>query len=189
MGVDDWNDALTTSICGRDRIGEVKIPVSEIDAAEGGEIVRPLMLTRTAFAAATRSQTTGFVRAAAATRSGSSEQDDIDEPEGEDGPSCEIAVRAWPAASRLWPPKKWVFLIRHGQSMWNQAEHTLDISEMVTHTDHGLSLEGVQQASDLAARIRGSIHAESCSEPQHVYQEFLAADRIYSSPLTRAVET
>ena len=62
------------------------------------------------------------------------------------------------ALQRCWidepPPKrKTFFLIRHGQSKWNEAQSKINIPGMLDR-DHPLTELGIQQAMDLNKRWR-----------------------------------
>lgn len=97
-----------------------------------------------------------------------------------------------------------MIFIRHGESQWNagQAEshqvrlHALGgLWKMFSQTDHPLSETGVAQASTANRNwqkqhlaMKGGLKALSTSQDDWV-RAFLNAGRVYSSPLTRAVET
>ena len=62
------------------------------------------------------------------------------------------------------PPRrdtKTVWFIRHGQSIWNQAQKNWNPFAMLGHYDHGLSEEGAMEASRLWKRI--------CDTPQRTF--------------------
>ena len=40
---------------------------------------------------------------------------------------------------------KTVFLIRHGESRWNKAQHDLNLAGMAGDNDHPLNLQGIEQ--------------------------------------------
>ncbi len=118
------------------------------------------------------------------------------------------------------PVRKTFFLIRHGESKWNQAQSALNIGGMLDH-DHCLSRTGVEQCLDFnrrwnefasvtadAASASASASAESDSAISSassasaaaaadagaanglsLEQQFMRADVVYSSPLTRALQT
>lgn len=61
------------------------------------------------------------------------------------------------------PPRretKTVWFIRHGQSIWNQAQKNWNPFAMLGHYDHGLSEDGAMEAARLWKRI--------CDTPQHI---------------------
>lgn len=49
------------------------------------------------------------------------------------------------------PRRKTFFLIRHGESKWNEAQAKISISGMLDR-DHALTERGIQQAADLNRR-------------------------------------
>lgn len=97
---------------------------------------------------------------------------------------CTVVLRMVPVPRLGKPRKKTVFFIRHGESKWNQAQSAHNIEDMVKEHDHGLSEEGKAQAEGLATR---SISEEYSKDPS--VQTFNNAGVIYSSPLTRAIQT
>ena len=106
--------------------------------------------------------------------------------------------------------KKEFYLIRHGESKWNEGEKNKDVIEMLG-VDHALNETGIQQAmsfnkkwKDFLERVDGdSNHGrfqddeearqqtehENCSDSIALQRAFLKAERVISSPLTRAIET
>ena len=63
------------------------------------------------------------------------------------------------------PPRrdtKTVWFIRHGQSIWNQAQKNWNPFAMLGHYDHGLSEEGAMEASRLWKRICDTPQRTSC---------------------------
>lgn len=70
-----------------------------------------------------------------------------------------------------------VYLVRHGQSTWNLAAKRLDLWTMFSQVDHPLTPEGVAQAK----RLRDLEEFKTLSSSPK--------SRIFSSPLTRAVQT
>jgi broad specificity phosphatase PhoE len=102
---------------------------------------------------------------------------------------------------------KTVYLIRHGESRWNNAQSQHAVHKMVKECDHGLSTVGFTQAEDLARKIleaqqklaediveadgvkyAGGDADEEDEETKEVRQ-FLEARMVMSSPLTRAIQT
>eukprot|EP00467_Chlorarachnion_reptans_P000902 CAMPEP_0114494088 /NCGR_PEP_ID=MMETSP0109-20121206/4462_1 /TAXON_ID=29199 /ORGANISM="Chlorarachnion reptans, Strain CCCM449" /LENGTH=924 /DNA_ID=CAMNT_0001671095 /DNA_START=277 /DNA_END=3051 /DNA_ORIENTATION=- len=104
------------------------------------------------------------------------------------------------------PKRKMLFFIRHGQSRWNLASSNRDIVGLAKEVDHGLSVEGKHQCLDLQDKIyhgekefREGLKAEtkdtscgtegSAERKREFEKNFFSADEVYSSPLTRAVQT
>jgi hypothetical protein len=38
-----------------------------------------------------------------------------------------------------------IFFVRHGESIWNEAQSAKDFGQMVSDVDHGLSIDGMAQ--------------------------------------------
>eukprot|EP00928_Gymnodinium_smaydae_P038575 TRINITY_DN26586_c0_g1_i1.p1 TRINITY_DN26586_c0_g1~~TRINITY_DN26586_c0_g1_i1.p1 ORF type:complete len:553 (-),score=116.21 TRINITY_DN26586_c0_g1_i1:135-1793(-) len=85
------------------------------------------------------------------------------------------------------PAPRTVFLIRHGESRWNQAQRKWNFYAMAREKDHGLTEKGRDQAEALAAKLlrlsAESLSAESAATPM------LSPDAIFVSPLSRALQT
>mmetsp|Transcript_19118 Transcript_19118/g.49016 ORF Transcript_19118/g.49016 Transcript_19118/m.49016 type:complete len:497 (+) Transcript_19118:169-1659(+) len=79
--------------------------------------------------------------------------------------------------------RKTVFLLRHGESVWNRAQAQRRLDEMAKTTDHPLSATGRQQAEDLCSRL-----ASSSSAAKDV-EDMRRPDVVFVSPLIRAVQT
>mmetsp|Transcript_9759 Transcript_9759/g.28868 ORF Transcript_9759/g.28868 Transcript_9759/m.28868 type:complete len:517 (+) Transcript_9759:55-1605(+) len=77
-----------------------------------------------------------------------------------------------------------VFFVRHGESVWNKAQDSLQLHEMARTTDHPLSAKGRKQAEALAAHL-----ARAAREHNAALEQLLRPDAVYVSPLTRAVQT
>lgn len=216
LKIEDYDGRF--SVMGDALIGVARVPVSALDAAAGDEVVCDVELTHNAEQAArnvpgARRKTKH--RETTAAQSSAHASDTLEavhtsspetavphnnEASADDVAACvcRLSIRAWSATAMNWPDKRWIFLLRHGESKWNVAQHDVDIAGMLGDTDHGLSQVGLQQAEALAAKIKatrsphrpgldeGSLPADA---PESVYQQFFAADRLYSSPLTRAVQT
>ena len=75
---------------------------------------------------------------------------------------------------------KVVYLVRHGESVWNKAQHDKDVVAMLSDVDHPLNAEGRAQAEGLQAGVGGGGEAAAA---------VLRADAVWASPLTRAVQT
>lgn len=87
------------------------------------------------------------------------------------------------------PPKvKHVFLVRHGESLWNKAQKERDVSGALSQVDHPLSKQGLEQCIKLREKI---LQAEKKGPTEWTDGEaqFFGANLILSSPLTRAVQT
>jgi hypothetical protein len=118
-------------------------------------------------------------------------------------PNFSISLRRLMINSK--PPLRQVFFIlRHGESKWNKAQSTRNVSEMIQF-DHGLTMKGVEQAASLNRNWK-STNLDHLSEQElsmhpidssfsveklkkYYTQRFLQATSIYSSPLTRAIQT
>lgn len=98
---------------------------------------------------------------------------------------CKVALRL-----RAEPtPKKVVYFIRHGESKWNKAQSKMRVGNMLKEFDHGLSADGRDQAEDLNKVILAAQQSSQTSQEATYAAEFLSATTIYSSPLTRAIQT
>ena len=97
---------------------------------------------------------------------------------GKKGATPQITIRRLqPEAT---PPRKTLYLIRHGESVWNAAQANNDVVGMLSAVDHPLNENGRTQAEGLAERIaQGGADAD----------EFLRAQLVVCSPLTRAIQT
>eukprot|EP00930_Biecheleria_cincta_P029719 TRINITY_DN20640_c0_g1_i2.p1 TRINITY_DN20640_c0_g1~~TRINITY_DN20640_c0_g1_i2.p1 ORF type:complete len:353 (-),score=30.00 TRINITY_DN20640_c0_g1_i2:260-1318(-) len=92
---------------------------------------------------------------------------------------------------------KRIFLIRHGESVWNKAQKNLNVSQMLAQVDHPLSVDGFQQGKDLARKLTAAVaelekEGSSPSELGEVsgnLRQLLSTEVVLASPLTRAVET
>lgn len=104
------------------------------------------------------------------------------------------------------PRQKIFFIIRHGESKWNEAEAHHDVAGLIHH-DHSLTKLGIEQAANLrTAMIREcdsekylernpDVNSLNVTELSLDYLHSLYIDtlkkatHVFSSPLTRAVET
>jgi len=90
---------------------------------------------------------------------------------------------------------RYVFLLRHGKSRWNEAQESYSLYGMYTENDHPLCREGVRQAERLRLDAEARRHAISNDKVQFPETEqlyltkFLAPSIIMVSPFTRAVQT
>jgi len=101
-----------------------------------------------------------------------------------EGP-CFITLRKAPPA----PSERTVFLIRHGESRWNAAQREWNARAMA-HRDHPLTQVGILQAYQLNTQFKEALtKSDHSDELEDVVLEFLSAQTIASSPLTRALQT
>lgn len=92
---------------------------------------------------------------------------------------------------------KSIFLIRHGESVWNKAQKNKNVSQMMKQVDHPLSVDGLRQGKDLAQKLTAAVakleeEGSSPSEQGEVsanLRQLLSTEVVMASPLTRAVET
>lgn len=61
---------------------------------------------------------------------------------------CRVYIRLMEAP----PKKKYLYLVRHGQSKWNAAKRELDLVTAFGIIDHGLTPLGAEQAEELAKK-------------------------------------
>eukprot|EP00930_Biecheleria_cincta_P083984 TRINITY_DN73484_c0_g1_i1.p1 TRINITY_DN73484_c0_g1~~TRINITY_DN73484_c0_g1_i1.p1 ORF type:complete len:483 (+),score=63.27 TRINITY_DN73484_c0_g1_i1:54-1502(+) len=163
----DYDDGLTTLLFGRDHISTVRVPIEEIRSVEEGhEITKTVPLT-----------------------------DRLKAKQMVQYQDCTICFRLWQQDTcKAWPTSKWIFLIRHGESKWNQAQANKNVLGLLEQVDHGLSVAGLDQACRLATKVRclrdGKASPDTLGNaPDHLYSKFLSADEVCSSPLTRAAQT
>ena len=98
------------------------------------------------------------------------------------------------------PRQKTFYLVRHGESKWNYAQDHKDVVGMIMHNDHALTKKGIEQAAALNSVWKKEKNSEnelnlslkdfSATKFRQFYsQTFLKATHVFSSPLTRAVQT
>ena len=91
------------------------------------------------------------------------------------------------------PHELTVYFVRHAESSWNEAQDKRDVVGMMEQVDHPLNSEGIEQCQQLNRawkKVRDSAAAgEMDSEEAKDVEEFLSADAIWSSPLTRTFQT
>ncbi|KAL1504451.1 hypothetical protein AB1Y20_010857 [Prymnesium parvum] len=76
--------------------------------------------------------------------------------------------------------RKTVYIVRHGESVWNEAQAARNVGAMIGDTDHPLNRVGRAQAERLHAVLEaGGADADA----------LMASDLVMCSPLTRAVQT
>lgn len=95
--------------------------------------------------------------------------------------SC--VVRALPAGKR----HKRIFLVRHGESSWNEAQARKDLPSLIGQHDHPLTMAGFKQARALRDAIL-SAQCSGAAVPLAVRQ-LLGVTAVWASPLTRALQT
>lgn len=83
--------------------------------------------------------------------------------------------------------EKEFWLIRHGESKWNEAEHNHAIGDMLAY-DHPLNKTGIEQALQFNSKWR-SIQQDKTYNMTEAEKGFLNAERVIASPLTRAIQT
>jgi len=82
-----------------------------------------------------------------------------------------------------------VYLIRHGQSRWNEAQKKRDVVGLVRRIDHQLTEAGVRQARALSTELASSSKAgEAAPLDRDGLAAVLAADAVWCSPLSRALQ-
>lgn len=83
---------------------------------------------------------------------------------------------------------KKVFLIRHGESVWNKAQREKKVTQLLEQVDHPLSEEGLKQCLDLRDQVDAKKALDS-SQLSANEAQFLDAQIALSSPLSRAIQT
>eukprot|EP01084_Bolivina_argentea_P280186 479141_1 len=88
---------------------------------------------------------------------------------------------------------KRIFFIRHGESVWNEAQSNDNIIKMFDECDHPLSTNGIKQAINLNNKWKSCINNKeklnTFDMNEKDLNQFLNAGIILSSPLTRAAQT
>eukprot|EP00946_MAST-07B_sp_MAST-7B-sp1_P005260 g5260.t1 len=102
--------------------------------------------------------------------------------------------------------EKEFYLIRHGESVWNQGKSANNLLKMMMQKDHPLTSEGVNQARQLNKKWRQLLPSDIPTSKEHVEtsenanmtvnnsaieleEKFRLASRVISSPMTRALQT
>lgn len=100
---------------------------------------------------------------------------------------CCVQLRVLPPC----PPKKRLFVVRHGESVWNQGQREANLVALYSQVDHPLNAKGRQQAEGLAASLAAasSSRLELVSDEACALRELCAAPLVLCSPLTRALQT
>ena len=84
------------------------------------------------------------------------------------------------------PQEKIIYLIRHGESMWNEAQDAKNVVGMLKF-GHPLNAEGISQCQKFnRAWTQQKDGHSSFSDDE---QRFFNVERVMASPLTRAVQT
>jgi broad specificity phosphatase PhoE len=103
------------------------------------------------------------------------------------GEASSVTVRLVTCGPRpVQPGQKEIFVIRHGESKWNDSQAEKNIKGMVSQYDHELTAQGIEQAESFNGRWKA---AKDSRDGDPDIDTFLAADAIYASPLTRATQT
>ncbi|CAJ1461969.1 unnamed protein product [Effrenium voratum] len=79
-----------------------------------------------------------------------------------------------------------VYLVRHGESQWNKAQHKMDLHGMMRTTDHPLSAKGREQAEKLCRLLQEELDKEVASQS---VAGLLRPGLVLASPLGRALQT
>lgn len=82
--------------------------------------------------------------------------------------------------------EKEIFIIRHGQSKWNEGQSKGNVKELVGQVDHELTKLGIEQAQNFNSRWK---EAKKNGGGEEDIEHFLSCQKIFSSPLTRAAQT
>ncbi|KAK3251205.1 hypothetical protein CYMTET_39445 [Cymbomonas tetramitiformis] len=101
--------------------------------------------------------------------------------------------------SRLTQPlvtRKRLFLVRHGESEWNEAQEKKHLVNMMKQVDHPLNGVGIAQAQELQAKWKPRFDkmSQTLKETRNTSEDsweadFFCAEKVFASPLTRAVQT
>jgi broad specificity phosphatase PhoE len=92
--------------------------------------------------------------------------------------------------------RNYIFLIRHGESRWNQAQSSCNVCGMLSESDHGLSDTGREQSEQLGKTLAnvkkdlqyGSLQAARAWERPWL-ERALSSSVVVCSPFTRALQT
>jgi len=107
----------------------------------------------------------------------------------------ELPVKLYVCLMPPAPTKKTVFFVRHGESTWNAAQDGMlqegqiqNIGEMMESRDNELSTDGIEQVMGLRNKVSAIADGTNTTATDGE-KDFLTAQAIYMSPLTRAVQT
>ena len=89
------------------------------------------------------------------------------------------------------PHELTVYFVRHAESSWNEAQESRNVKGMLEQVDHPLNSTGIQQCQALhqAWKQARDTVGEMNSEDAREVEMFLSADAVWSSPLTRTLQT
>lgn len=104
-----------------------------------------------------------------------------------------IEAKAFAQTYKRESRKNFIFLVRHGESRWNEAQNNCNVCGMLGEYDHGLSDEGREQARRLRKSAGAmKVDLDNCQVPawkRPWLQRFLSPDIVICSPFTRAMQT
>lgn len=100
-------------------------------------------------------------------------------------PYCVVARAPPPPPGR----RRTLFLIRHGESVWNEAQANHNAVAMLSDTDHPLNAAGRAQAESLRDALSAEAAEAAASEGGPSTTSLLSVQAVMCSPLTRALET
>eukprot|EP00948_MAST-09A_sp_MAST-9A-sp1_P002432 g2432.t1 len=84
--------------------------------------------------------------------------------------------------------KKRFFLIRHGESLWNEAQHDKNVAGLIGF-DHSLNKVGIEQCKRLNEKYTAKDYKNTQPSLEELEQAFRQCPLILCSPLTRCVQT
>ena len=108
----------------------------------------------------------------------------------EDGSAPSVTIRLVEIEEFVKPRiiRKEFFVIRHGESIWNESQKGKDVKGMVRQYDHELTAAGIKQAQNFNKKWKELEHDRK-RDGQEDLTAFLSASAIFASPLTRATQT
>jgi broad specificity phosphatase PhoE len=98
-------------------------------------------------------------------------------------------------ASKAVPTGRVVYLVRHGQSVWNHAQRSRNLHALVSQVDHPLTDAGCRQARALSDELLAALAraaAGDASAPaggRRTLAALAEVEAVWTSPLCRAVQT
>ena len=98
------------------------------------------------------------------------------------------------------PYKIDLYMVRHGESEWNELQEDLfspsiisSAYGMASQKNHPLTLNGIQDAKNIEEKYKTKFTIDDDKEiklnKKHSHIKFIHADAIFTSPLTRAMQT
>ena len=102
-------------------------------------------------------------------------------------PPCTVQLRLLPR-SRC-PKHKRLYVVRHGESVWNQGQKDLNLVALYSQVDHPLNVLGREQAEGLAQKLAQAASAPAADSEATLLRDLCGAKLILCSPLTRALQT